>query len=150
MSDVASIAAMVQMGRPRSVMTPEVEEAIIRAIEMGLPLHRAAYAAGVNKSTARAHRNRNEQFATRVKMAEAQAELGCVTRIQAAAVGRAARVWVETDDDGKEITVKEPARDPIWQCDAWMLERRFPQRWAKRETIRATVERKPEPDPAFD
>ena len=99
------------MGRPRgsvTVMTKEMEDAIIKTVKLGLHPERAAEAHGVTASTMRNHKARNPTFATRIKEAESGAERGFLGLI----IGHT------------EIQ---------WTAAAWILERRWPERWAKRE-----------------
>lgn len=96
------------MGRPRSKMTKEQIEAILRTVRLGLHPDRAAAAHGVSSSTMRNHKQRHPDFATAIKEAEAAAEQGYLGRIL-------------------RHTEKQ------WTACAWILERRWPERWAKRE-----------------
>lgn len=95
-------------GRPRSEMTEENVAKILKSVELGMWPDRAAEMHGVSKSAMRMHKKRNPDFVTALKEAEAKAEdtvLGKILR--------------HMDDQ--------------WTACAWMLERRWPQRWAKRE-----------------
>jgi len=92
-------------------MTPDQIDAILRAVRLGLHPDRAAQASGVTPSTLRAHRKRHPEFATAIKEAESTAEQGFLARIL-------------------KHTEKQ------WTAAAWMLERRWPERWAKREPDR--------------
>ena len=96
------------LGRPRSVMTEPVIATILRAVEVGLPVERAAHAAGVDAATVRSHRKRHSEFATALEKAEATSALRLVTRIQTAS-------------------------EKQWQAAAWILERRWPNEWARRD-----------------
>ena len=96
------------VGRPRSVMTPEVVETILRHVELGIWPERAARMAGIDGAAMRKHKERNPQFVTDLEKAEAKAE--------ASLHGRMIR-----------------AMDDNWTAVAWMLERRFPQRYAKQD-----------------
>jgi len=98
------------MARPRSEMTDEKIEAILRTVRLGLHPDRAAAAHGVSPATLRQHKRRNPEFVTAIKEAEAVAESGFLGRIL-------------------KHTEKQ------WTAAAWMLERRWPERWAKREVI---------------
>ena len=95
-------------GRPVTAMTPENIEAILRTISMGLHPDRAAESCGVCSSTFRAHKRRNPSFATKVKEAIAEAEKTYLGRILM-------------------------HMDKQWTACAWLLERRFPERWRKRD-----------------
>lgn len=96
------------VGRPRSVMTPEIVETILRHVELGIWPERAARMAGIDGAAMRKHKERNPQFVTDLEKAEAKAE--------ASLHGRMLR-----------------AMDENWTAVAWMLERRFPQRYAKQD-----------------
>ena len=102
------------MARPRSKMTPEVEEAVLRGVRLGLHADRAAMAAGVKPSTMRMHKRANPEFLTAIKEAEAVAERGFLSRI-----------------------IQHSQRH--WTAAAWMLERRFPDRWSKREHVEVST-----------
>lgn len=95
-------------GRPRSEMTDEACEAILRTVALGMYPDRAAEAHGINKSTLRAHKKRNPEFATALKAAESKAESEALNA----------------------ILLHFPRQ---WTAAAWLLERRWPERWAKRE-----------------
>jgi len=95
------------MARPRSAMTEEACEKILRAVRLGFPPDRAADAAGVNPATMRSHRRRDKAFATSIKSADAEAELGYMSRI-----------------------IKHS--ETKWQASAWIMERRWPERWAQK------------------
>ena len=96
------------IGRPRSVMTPEVVEAILSHVREGIWPERAARLVGIDGAAMRKHKERHPQFVTDLEKAEAQAE--------ASLHGRMLR-----------------AMDDNWTAVAWMLERRFPQRYAKQD-----------------
>lgn len=89
-------------------MTDEKVEAILRTIRLGLHPDRAAQAHGVNAASMRWHRKRHASFDTQVKEAEAVAERSFL---------------------GKIIR----HTDKQWTAAAWLLERRWPERWARPE-----------------
>ena len=92
----------------QTVMTEEVIVAILKTIKHGLHPDRAADAQGVCPATMRSHKARDPNFATRIKEAESHAERGFLGRI----IGHTEKQWTAA---------------------AWILERRWPDRWAKRE-----------------
>jgi hypothetical protein len=113
-------------------MTPDQIEAILRAVRLGLNPDRAAQASGITPSTLRAHRRRHPEFATAIKEAESMAEQGFLARI-----------------------IKHT--DKQWTAAAWILERRWPERWAKREPdrveaakVKASAMPGPTPPPPAD
>lgn len=95
-------------------MTPDVCDAILRAIRLGLHADRAAAASGIKPSTMRAHKQRHPEFASAVKEAEAVAERGFLSRLL-------------------------QHTDKQWTACAWMLERRWPERWAKRDRVEVST-----------
>jgi transposase len=100
-------------GRP-PVMTEEVQEDILRTIRLGLHADRAALAHGISSGTLRSFKKRNPDFAARMKSAEADAENGFLSRL-----------LMHTDKQ--------------WTACAWMLERRWPERWAKKEHVEVST-----------
>lgn len=100
-------------GRP-PVMTEEVQQNILRTIRLGLHADRAALAHGISSSTLRNFRRRNPDFATAIKQAEAEAESGFLSKL-----------LMHTEKQ--------------WTACAWMLERRWPQRWSKREHVEVST-----------
>ena len=110
------------MARP-SKLNPEVSEKIVRAIRAGNYPEVAARHAGVHPATYYRWMERGElegsaveddpyrQFRAEVDRAIADAE--------AAEVG----------------LVIKAARDGDWRAAAWLLERRFSERWARRERL---------------
>jgi transposase len=105
------------------VMTAEACAAIVKTVGLGVWPDRAAQIHGVNPATMRAHRARHPSFATALEKAEATAEAGFMAKIL-------------------RHTEKQ------WTAAAWMLERRWPDRWAKREVVLDSSD--VEPDPRFD
>ena len=97
-------------GRPRTEMTPENIAAILRTVALGVWPDRAAQMHGVNASTMRSFKDSNEDFRTAIEKAEAQAESGFLGKIL-------------------RHTEKQ------WTAAAWMLERRWGERWAQRQKI---------------
>ena len=111
------------VGRPRTEMTPEKVDAVLRAVRMGLHPDRAAEAAGVAPSTMRKHKARNPEFVTALKEAAAEAEKSYLGRI---------------------IQHSESQ----WTAAAWILERRWAERWRKRDgdDIRRKIRSEPVKD----
>lgn len=113
----AATKATRREGRP-SKLTPTVQESILSAISTGVTYEVACAHAGIAYSTLRNWIVAAEQgdkdpakveLLEALKKAEAEAELSCVARIRKAAIG------------GQ------------WQASAWLLERRYPERWSRRD-----------------
>lgn len=99
---------MVRTKGSHTVMTEETCAAILKTIKLGLHPDRAAESHGVSSSTLGMHKRRNPDFVRRIKEAESGAERGFLGRI----IGHTEKQWTAA---------------------AWILERRWPERWAKRE-----------------
>ena len=110
-------------GRPRSAMTDAAIEEILQTVRLGIWPDTAARRHGVNPSTLRSLRQSNEEFRTAIDSAEAEAEIGFHGRIVRAASGTPPLV----DDAGKVIGA---GIRPNWRSAAWILERRWPARYA--------------------
>lgn len=119
-------------------MTPEVVEAIIRTVKLGLPPQTAAAAHGVGASALKSHRQRHPEFATALEKAESDAIQNIWSRIILTAQGRPAEFEVQetTGKDGKTTRKTVKVRDelkPQWTAAAWCLERRWPHLFGKKD-----------------
>lgn len=115
-----------RIGAPTKI-TPELVETIIYDVERGAYYQQAAAAAGIHVSTLKGWREQGEEdldagrdtpFAALVEgltRASAQAELTMVQRIRAQA--------------GED-----------WRAAAWWLERKAPERWARRDKLDVTAD----------
>lgn len=107
------------MGRPTR-LTKAIREKIYQGIRLGLPYERAAQLAGIHQSTFYMWKRKGMlkkapiyiKFLEELKKAEVEGEAAAINEIVKAARG----------------SDKRPAQ---WQAAAWMLERRFPDRWAR-------------------
>lgn len=87
--------------------TPEVDDRIRQALELGAPhCHAAAYG-GISYDTFKRWIDRYEDFADLVKKAESRAVVGWLAKIERA------------------------ANDGNWTAAAWKLERRYPQEFGR-------------------
>jgi transposase len=93
-------------------MDPERVGKILGQIRAGVPKEAAARIAGIGASTLFEWMQRDVEFAEAVQRAVAESEAVLVARIAKAA--------------------GEPRH---WTAAAWMLERRFPERYAKRDIL---------------
>ena len=116
-------------GRPPK-LTPKIQARICQLIRDRVPEITAALSAGVSERAYFYWKEWGEegkseqyvQFLQAVKKALADAEIACINQVAAAAQ--------DTED-----------RRGQWQAAAWMLERRWPERWARREMISQEVRR---------
>lgn len=115
-------------GRPTKY-TEEIATAICLAVATGVPEVLAAQAAGIGKSTLTDWKRNRQPFSEAVKRARAEAVQRRVERIEKAARGGEeyeTQEKVVKHKDGKiEKTVIRKKTVPVWQADAWYLERQF-------------------------
>lgn len=105
------------VGRPIK-FTVAIQEAIITALRSGAYIETAAAYAGISKSTfyewlrigARGENKKLAQFSGAVKRALAESEL-------------------------RDLAVVNRAAATSWQAAAWKLERKFPDRWGRRDRV---------------
>ena len=102
------------MARPTK-RTPEREAAIIRALEVGNTRTDASLGAGIDRHTFAAWCQRYPPFLAAVETAEALARQRFVGQVALAA-------------------------RTSWQAAAWVLERRDPENWGRRERLEVAVE----------
>jgi hypothetical protein len=116
------------IGRPPgpTKLTPELMRGVFHLVRAGLSLDKVAYAVGIDPTTfyrwMREGRRETEgllyEFFTGVKKALAAFEYCCIEAIPT---------------------------DPQWQRRAWLLERKFPDQWGRREPrVRPPREKPPE------
>lgn len=103
-------------GRPTK-LTPETRDRILNAIKAGLTKEVAAESAGVSKTAFYEWQATNQEFADAVTRATAESETALVARIARA------------------------SQDPrYWQAAVALLERRFPDRWARTDRLQVQGE----------
>ena len=110
---------MPRTGRPTK-LTPEVQNAIVDAIRRGNYIETAATIAGISKDTLYKWLKRGNSckkgvfrdFSDAIKKAIAESE----------------------DHD---ITVINSAASMYWQAAAWRLERKFPDKWGRKDRVNA-------------
>ena len=117
-----------QFPKSRRSLDLQVVETLTAAIRLGAPREQAAAAAGIGVSTLYKWLQEGEtdlgrpltrELVDAVKKAEAESMTNALLCIQRAA------------EEGK------------WQAAAWLLERRFPDSFGRRQSIEASVEAKP-------
>ena len=105
------------MGRPGK-LTPETHKAIVDAVRAGNYAETAAMAAGITPATfynwtARGREAKQGiyfEFLDAIEKAKASAEI-------------------------RDVALIERAATDTWTAAAWMLERKFPARWGRREKL---------------
>lgn len=108
-------------GGPVPKLTPDVQNQVCTAIRAGNYIETSAAYAGISKATLYAWLTKGRrssaaadrpyrEFVAAVERALAEAEVGDVARIKAAAEFQ-------------------------WQASAWRLERKYPERWGRKSTV---------------
>jgi len=100
---------------PRRVIPDEelVRKNIVEYITLGSPIETALDAVGIVRSTYDRWKQKHREFREDIKKALGMSVINLLTEIQA---------------------------DKSWQSKAWILERRFPQKFAKREYVEQRTE----------
>jgi hypothetical protein len=132
-------------------LTPETQEKICKAIAQGTPQEDAAAAVGVTGRTLRSWKRKGldgvadiyTSFASALKKAEAECLVANVEVINKAAMGHDITITKITNKtDGSKVIETTNKREFDWCAAAWMLERRYPEKFALRhkKEIEAAVE----------
>jgi transposase len=107
----------------RTKYTPETVKKITDAIRLGAAYEDACNYAGISPDTLTRWRDQYADFAEQIKKAEGAATVGWLTKIE------------------------DAATNGNWQAAAWKLERRYPDRYGRKDrvditmTVRQEVER---------
>jgi hypothetical protein len=125
-------------------LTPTVHTAITQAVTVGVPLVEAAVLAGIDKATVLEWMARGEgrhqrpsrpiyaDFADAITRARAIDESRRIARLEQAGRGGAmVQEKTVTFPDGRHVT-ERTYTPPDWRADAFVLERRYPERWGRR------------------
>lgn len=125
-------------------------------IRMGSHVETACAAAGIGKNTyflwlrqsVVRPRSVYRTFANAIVQANAEFEANAAVNISLAAKGETRALLLKDengkqmyDKDGLPLYIKPQPRD--WQADAWLLERKFKQRWAKTEYQEIKTDQQP-------
>ena len=140
---------MARTGR-RSKLTSEVVDKICNALRLGMTYDQAAELAGIGKSTfyrwkekaEKAKEGKFREFWDSLKRAETEGEAVLLKDIHSTATGKHIRkktkIEAITDPEGVEIGTKTTTtieEGVVWQACAWILERRHPERWGRRDRV---------------
>lgn len=103
-------------------LTPEMHDKLVKLIEDGMPLSKAAAHEGIHWATFKRWRTRKgdpyEEFCASIKRAQAVAQKQMIQDIR----------------DGVEN----------WQARAWYLERSDPKNWGRKDKLDTTVRKEPD------
>jgi len=118
-------------GQPTK-LSPDVHAAIVYAVEQGATYEVAALSAGVHADTFRVWRQQGE------------AELAAGTSSQFSELAAAVHDARASGEVELARLIRAHARLD-WRAAAWLLERRHPERWARRELVDVEVAERAEP-----
>ena|SRR5437870_1388834 len=128
------------MARP-CLLTPQLQEAIVKRVAAGNYPEVAAVSAGIDRATfyrwkAQGRKEKSgkfRDFCDAIKRAEADAEILDITNIRKVAQGgQVTERRTVTRKDGS-VEVMEKFAQPQWTASAWHAERKAPERWGKKE-----------------
>jgi len=115
----------------KTLLTPELQEAIIEALRNGHYMDDAANLVGITDRTAYnwIARGRKAEEQQEQGIEPAAEELKYVRFFHAIKAARAEAI------DRNLSVIRTAAQDGSWQASAWYLERTNPQKWGRRETV---------------
>lgn len=127
--------------RGETKLTPELQARACEFIAKGSYIKQACHAAGISPRTYERWMNLGESgqgdvyvaFVAAIKEAESQAEQANVDIIKAAAIGPVITTKTVTKPDSIEVT--ETVAPGSWQAAGFLLERKHPARWGRREQL---------------
>lgn len=117
------------VGRPLKI-TPEIQADLIKMLSAGNYLETAAAYCGISTDTVRGWVKRGEQEAQRLKADSTAWPIKSETEFMELAI--AIRQAQATSEIRDVMLIGNAARDQ-WQAAAWRLERRYPDKWGKKE-----------------
>lgn len=145
-------------GRPTKI-TEELIQKICLAIKVGSYIETAAIYCGVSKDLLfkwfqNGHKNPNSiygKFLLEVEKAFAESELRDISIINDAARGSVTATPI-VDPNGNQLIDKDGQpmwiipKPPNWNAAAWRLERKFPKKWGRRDSLSLTDENQKDQD----
>lgn len=120
-------------GRPIELTTPLADE-ICNFIRLGSWMETAAQACGIHRETLREWLKRGNKWlkAKRRGRKVPEVENGFIDFVQKARKAAAESELIDLERIDK-------AAEQVWQAAAWRLERRYPKRWGKRDSVDVSV-----------
>lgn len=111
-------------GRPTK-LTAVTQQAIVQALRAGNYLETAAAYAGVSKQSIYTWIKRGQKGEPKY-----QEFLDAIEKAQA-------------DSETRDVAIIAKAAETQWQASAWRLERKFPERWGRREHVTVAADNLP-------
>jgi transposase-like protein len=130
---------MAKAGRP-TVLTQEVHDAIVRALHVGAYIETAAAAAGIHKSTLYDWLKRGAREKRRAEKGNGKGNGHRIRKAEAAYVAFSDAVKkAMAESELVDIATIAKASKRTWQAAAWRLERKYPDRWGRKDRIDASI-----------
>lgn len=120
---------MARRGRP-SKLTPEIQEEILRIIKSGNYIETACAYVGINKTTFYDWLKKGAREKDRVAQnprAKVKKDLQIYVDFSNAVEKALAQAEI------RDVAIIGKAAEENWQAAAWRLERKFPERWGRKE-----------------
>ena len=148
------------MAGRKTKLTAEIQELLLKGIRLGLTYKEAAQLAGIHEATFYRWKKMGEkagsgifyEFCESLKRANVEAMVFHLKRICDVALGGQKIIeekimFKRNNNTNDEIPIRRVRVTkytlPVWQASAWILERRFPDRWGKRAKPRQNDEDDP-------
>lgn len=122
------------MARPIK-LTPDVQQKIVEAIKMGNYIETAAAYAGISKNTLYDWMKRGAREKERITGTNRKPKAGEAPFVQFSdAIEKAM-----ADAEVRDVLIIANAAKENWQAAAWRLERKYPDRWGRKDKVHAEV-----------
>jgi transposase-like protein len=115
-----------RVGRPTK-LTPEIQERIVELLKAGNYVETACAVVGIGRTT----------YYDWMKKAEESTRANKYTRFHDAV--RQAKAWSEA----RLVAMINKHAEKIWQAAAWMLERKYPERWGRNRKVSKPAKEEP-------
>jgi hypothetical protein len=123
------------MARPIK-LTPEVQQKIVEAIKMGNYIETAAAYAGISKNTLYDWMKRGAREKDRIAGTNRKPKATEAPFVEFSDAVEKALAAAEIRD----VMLIGKAAETQWQAAAWRLERKFPDRWGRKERLEVAAE----------
>lgn len=128
---------MAVTGRPSKV-SPEITKKICEAIRAGNYIETAAAYAGIDKATLYRWMKRGAREIERVKTSEKKLKIRKIEEPFVDFCNAVEKALAE--GEVRDLVIISNAATTDWRAAAWKLERKFPDKWGRKERLEAKME----------
>lgn len=136
---------------PKFIIDPKLKDRLFNAIRAGASYRAAAMAAGITETTiyiwkkhAREGKADYLEFIEEMKKVEAEAQVALLATIAIAAQGyQKTKIRTTVLPDGRTEREEVVEQQKHWQAAAWILERRWPDQYARRLQVGVNDDQQP-------